>query len=256
MERSEDMAATARFFDRAIQELARRPSSAETRVLDFGCGSGELVAQLVALGYDAYGCDIVYQQGPSVAAAPQRFKAIDRAPYRFPFDDEFFDVIVSTTVLEHARNPDEYLPEMRRVLKPGGVAMHLVPGKWYLPWEPHLRVPLANFFYPNCPTWWFALWALVGKRHPHHQGLGWREVVKNCRDFYDNNVIYLSTREHERRSRAVFGNCEWPMTFYIAHGHGGFASLCRKLPLPRLWGILSRECRMGFLVQRKQTASS
>jgi len=46
------------------------------------------------------------------------------------------------------------------------------------------------------------------------------------------------------------------MAFYIAHGHGGFARICRKLPLPRLWGILSRECRMGFLVQRKQTASS
>jgi hypothetical protein len=133
--------------------------------------------------------------------------------------------------------------------------MHLVPGKWYLPWEPHLRIPFANFFYPSCPTWLFALWALVGKRHPHHQGLGWREVVRHCRDFYDNNVIYLSTREHERRSRAVFGNCEWPMAFYIAHGHGGFARICRKLPLPKLWGILSRECRMGFLVQRKQMVS-
>ena len=68
-------------------------------------------------------------------------------------------------------------------------------------------------------------------------------------------VIYLSSREHERRSRAVFGNCEWPMTFYIAHGHGGFARICRKLPLPKLWGVLSRECRMGFLVQRKQATS-
>jgi SAM-dependent methyltransferase len=158
-------------------------------------------------------------------------------------------------VLEHARNPDEYLLEIRRVLKLGGVAMHLLPGKWYLPYEPHILVPLANYFYPSCPTWWFALWMLIGKRHPHHKELSWREAVKACRDFYDNGVFYLSTREHERLSRAVFGNCEWPMAFYITHGHGGFARLCRKLPMRGLWGALSREFRMGFLVQRKQAAA-
>jgi hypothetical protein len=44
------------------------------------------------------------------------------------------------------------------------------------------------------------------------------------------------------------------MAFYITHGHGGFARLCRKLPMRGLWGALSREFRMGFLVQRKQVA--
>jgi SAM-dependent methyltransferase len=257
MDHSEDLAATARFFDRAIRELARlAPTGGKIRVLDFGCGSGELVGHLLALGYDAHGCDIVLApEAPSIAAAPQRFKRIDLDPYRLPFDAESFDVVLSTSVLEHARNPDEYLLEIRRVLKLGGVAMHLLPGKWYLPYEPHILVPLANYFYPSCPTWWFALWMLIGKRHPHHKELSWREAVKACRDFYDNGVFYLSTREHERLSRAVFGNCEWPMTFYIAHGHGGFARLCRKLPMRRLWGALSRECRMAFLVQRKQPAA-
>ena len=130
--------------------------------------------------------------------------------------------------------------------------MHLLPGKWYLPYEPHILVPLANYFYPNCPTWWFAFWMLVGLRHPEHKRLRWREAVKACRDFYDNGVFYLSTRQHGLLSRAVFGNCEWPMTFYITHGYGGFARVCRKLPLRKLWGMLSREFRMAFLVQRKQ----
>ncbi len=211
MDHSEDAAATAHFFDRAISELARLENPPRVRVLDFGCGSGELVQHLVELGYDAHGCDIVpAPEAPTVAPARQRLKEINRAPYRFPFDDESFDVVVSTSVLEHARNPDEYLMEIRRVLKPGGFAMHLLPGKWYLPYEPHILVPLANYFYP--------------------------------------------TRQHERHSLAVFGNCEWPMEFYIMHGHGGFARLCRKLPMRKLWGILSREFRMGFLVQRKQSA--
>jgi SAM-dependent methyltransferase len=255
MEHSEDLAATAQFFDRAIGELARLARTGNVRVLDFGCGAGELVGHLLALGYDAHGCDIVpASDAPDIVAAPQRFKQIARAPYRLPYDDASFDVVLSTSVLEHARNPEEYLVEIRRVLAPGGVAMHLLPGKWYLPYEPHIRVPLANYFYPSCPSWWFALWMLVGKRHPHHKDLNWREAVQACRDFYDNGVFYLSTREHERLSRAVFGNCEWPMAFYITHGHGGFARLCRRLPMRGFWGALSREFRMGFLVQRKQAA--
>jgi SAM-dependent methyltransferase len=256
MEHSEDLAATARFFDRAIRELAGIAPGPEIRVLDFGCGSGELVEHLLALGYDASGCDIVLaRDATNVVAAPQRLRQINRSPYRLPFDDATFDVVVSTSVLEHARNPEEYLREIRRVLKPGGAAMHLLPGKWYLPYEPHIRVPLANYFYPNCPSWWFALWMIVGRRHPHHQDLSVREAVQACRDFYDNGVFYLSTRDHERLSRAVFGNCEWPMTFYISHAHGRFAQLCRKLPMRRLWGALSRECRMAFLLQRKQAES-
>src|SRR5262245_15640403 len=136
MEHSEDLAATARFFDRAIGELAGFARAGKVRVLDFGCGAGELVGHLLALGYDAHGCDIVLaSDAPGIAAAPQRFKQIAQAPYRLPYDDASFDVVLSTSVLEHARNPEEYLVEIRRVLAPGGVAMHLLPGKWYLPYE-------------------------------------------------------------------------------------------------------------------------
>ena len=76
-----------------------------------------------------------------------------------------------------------------------------------------------------------------------------------CRAFYDHHVFYLSSAQHTRLSRAVFGNCEWPMESYIAHAHGAFAGLCRKLPLRRFWGLVWREFRMGFLVQRKQRAA-
>jgi SAM-dependent methyltransferase len=256
MERSEDIADTAAFFDRAIRDIAAGRSAGQVRVpdarvldvrvLDFGCGAGQLVERMSRLGYDAYGCDIYADP-----AASDRCRQIEFSPYRLPFADDSFDIVLSTSVLEHANNPGEYLPEIRRVLKPGGTAMHLLPGKWYLPREPHILVPFANYFYPRCPSWWFAMWAMLGVCHPEHKGEGWRHVVAQCRAFYDHHVFYLSSAEHERLSRAVFGNCEWPMEFYIAHAHGAFAGLCRRLPLRKLWGLVSREFRMGFLVQRK-----
>ena len=224
-------------------------------MLDFGCGAGELVGQLLELGYDAHGCDIVPAPDAAGSAALRRIKLIESAPYRLPFEDASFDVVVSASVLEHARNPEEYLMEIRRVLRPGGAAMHLLPGKWYLPSEPHIFIPFANYFYPRCPSWWLAACILLGLCHPAHRRRGWREAVRMCRQFLDNQVFYLSTREHERLARAVFGNCEWPMAFYIANAHGGFARVCRSLPMRKLWGLVSRECRMGFLVQRKHGLS-
>ena len=248
-EHSEDTAAAAAFFARALTDLAGVRGTTGIRVLDFGCGAGALVQKLVALGYDAHGCDVVAVA--DLLAEPHRIRPVVLSPYRLPFDENSFDAVISTTVLEHARNPAEYNAEIHRVLKPSGVAMHLFPSKWYLPSEPHLHVPLANFFYPNCPTWWFALWALLGQRSPHHRNWGWRDTVKSYRDYYDTGVYYLSTREHERWSRLVFGNCEWPMEFYITHAEGGFARLCRKFPFRKLWGLISREFRMAFLLQRK-----
>ena len=107
MDRTEEIAATAQFFDRAIRDIARPQGTGLVRVLDFGCGSGELVERLLALGYDAHGCDVV--PAPAAGAAAQRYRRIELSPYRLPFDDGSFDVVLSASVLEHARNPEEYL---------------------------------------------------------------------------------------------------------------------------------------------------
>ena len=44
-----------------------------------------------------------------------------------PFEDASFDVVISTEVLEHVPDPDSYLLEVKRVLKPGGVFFFTVP---------------------------------------------------------------------------------------------------------------------------------
>ena len=248
MERQVEMTQAAHFFDLAITQIAGLRDKKSVRVLDFGCGEGGLINALVDRGYDAIGCDIaLYGDGQTNS----RVHKIADAPYRLPCRDESIDIVVSTCVLEHARNPHEYMSEIRRVLKPGGHAMHLMPARYYLPTEPHLRVPMANFFWPNCPTWWFAMWAILQFRGPYPKYLKWREMVALCRKFYDNEVIYMPTRQYNDLSRQYFSAHSWPMAFYIKNSYGGFASLAKLFPLPRLWGYLSREYRMAFLVQRK-----
>ncbi|RKR10939.1 ubiquinone/menaquinone biosynthesis C-methylase UbiE [Flavobacterium sp. 90] len=54
-----------------------------------------------------------------------------------PFEDASFDVVFSTEVLEHVPNPDEYLTEVKRVLKPGGMFFFTVPFLMSLHEVPH-----------------------------------------------------------------------------------------------------------------------
>jgi SAM-dependent methyltransferase len=49
---------------------------------------------------------------------------------KIPFDNDYFDSIVCFEVLEHVFNPDQFLKEANRVLKPGGSAIFTVPFIW------------------------------------------------------------------------------------------------------------------------------
>ena len=95
--------------------------------------------------------------------------------------------------MEHARNPDEYMAEINRVLKPADMrctsCRQMVPAI-----RTALFVPLANFFWPKCPTWWFVIWALLGRRNAFQREQDWRTVVATNRAYYDSGLIYLTTR--------------------------------------------------------------
>lgn len=41
--------------------------SSQSRILDFGCGNGNTVKELLDLGYNAKGCDFKFKDGEHVA---------------------------------------------------------------------------------------------------------------------------------------------------------------------------------------------
>lgn len=86
------------------------------RILDFGCGNGELVQAFLELGYDAYGADII--DCPSLDAL--HFKKIEFDPYQVPYVNDSFDLVYSTSVFEHTQNTEECFREIYRILKSGG----------------------------------------------------------------------------------------------------------------------------------------
>lgn len=48
----------------------------------------------------------------------------------FPFQEREYDSVVTNQVLEHVFNPDQFLSEISRVLKPGGALLLTVPFVW------------------------------------------------------------------------------------------------------------------------------
>lgn len=242
---------TAIFFWTAMKEIGALGQPSCVKVLDFGCGSGTLVHCFLALGFDAYGCDIEPYWQETSHADIERLTTIALTPYRLPFEDNTFDVVVSTSVMEHAQNKEEALSEIWRVLKVGGHAMHLFPSKWYLPVEPHIFVPLVNFFWPKCPKWWLALWAILGVRNEFQQDKSWKEVTEDNYTYCRQGLSYWSNRKFQALSLKVFGNCLAPMEFYLRNGYGGCAKLFRRFPFQGLSGWVAGEIRMFFTVSRK-----
>lgn len=92
----------------------------EGKVADFGCGQGTILHCLEDQGYkNLYGIDFV-------KAIPDGFlnnvKFIKGDVLDIPVENEAFDAVVSTMVIEHV-DDKRFVSEIHRVLKPGGVAL-------------------------------------------------------------------------------------------------------------------------------------
>ncbi len=94
------------------------------RILDWGCGAGQVTSLLRARGLDVTAYD--WRPGvpePVVRSLdhyPDVQAHISSEPVKLPFEDRSFDAVLSCGVLEHVHDPDGSLEELKRVLVPGG----------------------------------------------------------------------------------------------------------------------------------------
>jgi len=128
------------------------------RVLDIGSGPGFLAAQLAdQTGPDGavIGIDISQQM---VERASQRTHQ-DWLSYRcadataLPFEDNSFDVVVSTQVAEYVPDIAKFCSEVFRVLKPGGRALILATDWEGVCWHsehPQRMEKVLTAFAPHC----------------------------------------------------------------------------------------------------------
>jgi 2-polyprenyl-3-methyl-5-hydroxy-6-metoxy-1,4-benzoquinol methylase len=121
------------WFDRISARLTQGRHG--LKVLDIGCGNGMLLRQFQKRGCVCFGSD----PSPWARAYAEQYGYVllpciedaDVGP-------AFFDVVTSTSTLEHIARPLEHVERIMEVLKPGGVAYFTVPNYGSLPIRLHL----------------------------------------------------------------------------------------------------------------------
>ena len=180
------------------------PLQAGAKILDLGCGNGNIVCQWLAMGFDAHGCDLRFKSGPEVENLQNedRIRLIQLSPYRLPYPDANFDAVFTNQVMEHVKDYPATLAEIRRVLKPDSVSLHMFPARGR-PLEPHVFVPLGTIIQNRG---WLTLWALLGVRQESQKGKSWQMVAEENYSYLKSSTNYLSGGTIEKYFRGSFGD--------------------------------------------------
>jgi len=119
----------------------------DARVLDFGCGSGNNSIPFLKFGFEVHGVEVAQHSAELIAenldfhSLPQSFLARvlfqDPPVIRLPYQDDFFDLIISNQVHYYSTDEaelHEVNQELRRILKPGGTifATMMGPSNYYI----------------------------------------------------------------------------------------------------------------------------
>ena len=98
------------------------------RVLDLGCGAGGDVVYLAKQGFEVYGIDVAKEavRVAKESLKENRLKAnleVGSIYKELPYDDDFFDAVISIRVIHHAGIKDiqRLITEIKRISKPGGL---------------------------------------------------------------------------------------------------------------------------------------
>lgn len=123
-----------------VYGLARsRFVSPRQRLLDFGCGVGIAATRFAHLGYQVDGFDLSRENIDAAQRLAQRHGLDGRCRFRtmlaehLDYEGETFDMVVGIDILHHVDIPDA-IAEVRRVLKPGGIAV----------FKEHVAVPIVD----------------------------------------------------------------------------------------------------------------
>lgn len=136
------------------------------KVIDVGCGFGDLVFSFAPKVHKAVGIDmdsgfIEVCEMKKKYYETKNVEFVHSKSEKIPFDDESFDLVMSKTVLEHVEDVNEAIKEQVRVTKIGGQVYVECPNYMWIK-EGHYN----SWMLPLMPKWLFRIWLRVQGKNP------------------------------------------------------------------------------------------
>src|ERR1700741_936127 len=140
------------FVQTRLEEITAEfsPYRQTNRLLDIGCGAGNLMVAARKNGWDAHGLDVSPNAVNHVRSLG--FEVFQGELQQASLPSAHFDVITAAEILEHLSEPRVLLEEVARLLRPGGLFWTTTPParglsgrvlglKWRCIWPPeHLQL--------------------------------------------------------------------------------------------------------------------
>lgn len=127
------------------------------KLLDVGCGNGEMSEAFAQMGVTVTGVEYSSSRVAKMAAKERNFRLIAGDAHYLPLPSRSFDFAVLADVLEHVYDPSLVIREVARVLKPGGLVFIGATNRWSivnLVSDPHYHVPLIPFMSKKLAAWY------------------------------------------------------------------------------------------------------
>ncbi len=170
------------------------------KVLDFGCGKGEIVELLLENDIDVVGLDVYEYNDDLKKEKSDIFEDKKIIPVKintkFPFEDNTFDLIISNMVFEHVENIKFTASELNRVLKKDGAMYHHFPCKdtWR---EGHVLITFSHWFSKNSKVRYYYMYLMrllgFGMTRPQYKTT--KDFVKDSCRILDDLCCYRKKKE-------------------------------------------------------------
>lgn len=180
------------------------------RILDTGCGRGFYVKLFTLFDFveEIRGIDVnenYLSVARDITKGDKKVFIEKGSIQSIPFEDNYFDLVICSEVLEHLPDDSEALLEIKRVLRPKGILLVTVPNKNFpFLWDP-LNWILMKFWntHVNKDIWWLAgIWA-------DHLRLYTKEEIK---DLIGQEFLIEDSEEY-------LSWC-WPFLHFLLYGIG------------------------------------
>jgi ubiquinone/menaquinone biosynthesis C-methylase UbiE len=190
-----------RDVEKWLDELTRKTTKVERKqkVLGVGCGNCRNLLPFAKAGFDCYGIDFSKKMLKYARLFCKKHnikvKLKQADATKLPFKNNMFDYVLCIAVLHHLKRQQQKkaLQEIRRVLKPKGLALITVWNKWH-----------KRFWFK--PKQLYIIWHIAGKPYYRYYYLF---------NFFELNTLLKKNGFKIIKSNRFFGIAQKNLTFLI-----------------------------------------